>query len=122
MIVRRGTFVLDVELACSGVTAIMGPNGSGKTTLLRAVLGVDRPERGRIALDGRTLFAAHIDVPVEERRIAYVPQGYGLFPHLSVLDNVRFASRDRAAALMASFALEPLAHRTPKTLSGGERQ
>lgn len=125
--VRRGTFRLEVALACERVTAIMGANGSGKTTLLRAILGAVRPERGRIVLGGRTLFGGRIDVPVEERRVAYVPQGYGLFPHLSVRENVRFAIRGRdrdarASELCARFELEPFADRRPPSLSGGEAQ
>jgi molybdate transport system ATP-binding protein len=123
--VHRGAFRLDVELAVEGVTAIMGPNGSGKTTLLRAILGAI-PARGRVVLDRRTLFdsAARIDVPIEERKIAYVPQGYALFPHLSVRDNVRFATPDdaRARELLERFDLARLASQRAGTLSGGEAQ
>ena len=127
----RGRFVLDVALRVDGVVAILGPNGSGKTTLLRAVLGAERPGRGRIALGGRILFDAEadLDLPAEARSIAYVPQGYGLFPHLSALDNVLFGMDgrksekiERARALLDELALAEVASRKPSALSGGERQ
>jgi molybdate transport system ATP-binding protein len=127
---RRGAFELDVALASSGVTVIMGANGSGKTTLLRAIVGVITPERGRVAIDGRVLFDrdAAIDVPVEERELAYVPQGYGLFPHLTALDNVLFGvrrgpdRRARAMRLLDELELSAAMHRRPASLSGGEQQ
>ena len=127
---RRGAFELDVTLASSGVTVILGPNGSGKTTLLRAIVGVITPERGRVAIDGRVLFDRETatDVPVEERELAYVPQGYGLFPHLSALENVLFAvrrgpdRRARAMRLLDELDLASLMHRRPAALSGGEQQ
>jgi molybdate transport system ATP-binding protein len=70
-----------------------------------------------------------IDVPLERRKLGYLPQDYGLFPHLSVRANVEFAlaSRSRpdparAAELLREFGLEALAERKPKALSGGEKQ
>ncbi len=72
---------------------IAGPNGAGKTTLLLMILGVRRPSSGRVVVGGATLFdsARRVDVPVEERRLGYVPQDYALFPHMTVLGNVQFA-------------------------------
>ncbi|HJL14022.1 MAG TPA: ATP-binding cassette domain-containing protein [Sandaracinaceae bacterium LLY-WYZ-13_1] len=128
----RGELDLAVELTCDGVTLVMGPNGAGKTTLLRALLGAETPHRGRVALDGTVLFdaARGIDRPPEERSVAYVPQGYGLFPHLTVEENVRFAvgpgpdaeRRARALTWLVALDLEALADRPPRALSGGERQ
>src|SRR5690606_3641254 len=69
-----------------------------------------------------------IDVPVEERELAYVPQGYGLFPHLSALENVLFGvrrgpdRRERAARLLEELELSAVMHRRPAALSGGEQQ
>jgi molybdate transport system ATP-binding protein len=120
-------FVLRVDLKLGqGVTALMGPSGSGKTSLLEAVAGLRRSARGWIALEGtRWLDSdAGIRLPPNERRVGYVPQDDGLFPHLSVLGNVRFGLRDEAAAESAIETLEirDLLGRYPASLSGGERQ
>jgi molybdate transport system ATP-binding protein len=129
---RAGGLDLDVDLALSGTAVIVGPNGSGKTTLLLAILGALAPERGRVVLDGTPLYDSErrIDVPVERRRIAFVPQRYALFPHLSVLANVTYgasapslrARRARARELLDEMGLGALAARRPSALSGGEAQ
>lgn len=129
--VQLGEFLLEAEFDCDGVTAIMGPNGAGKTTLLRALVGAVQPSSGRIRLAGRTLFdASGVNLPPEERNVAYVPQGLGLFPHLSVVENVAFARRvgsdaqKRIAAhrFLRDAEIDHLAERPPDQLSGGERQ
>ncbi len=134
---QAGALALEVALAADARgLVIVGPNGAGKTTTLLALLGVRRPQRGHVRVDGEPLFdaAAGIDVPPERRRIAYVPQDYGLFPHLSALENVAFAlgcgpappargdRRARARALLASLGIERVAATRPASLSGGERQ
>jgi molybdate transport system ATP-binding protein len=127
----------DVELRVEGAPlSLVGPNGAGKTTLLRMILGVVRPSSGRISLGGKVLFdsGAGIDVPPEARGIAYVPQHYALFPHLSALENAGFGLQHahpglsrperetRARALLERLEIAHLADRLPKELSGGERQ
>lgn len=115
---------------------VVGPNGAGKTSLLRALLGELRPATGRIELGGRTLFDASSGtcVPTEARGLGYVPQRLGLFPHLTVAENVAFGidarglaldRNDREARLAAALeelGLTALARRRPEALSGGERQ
>ncbi len=128
-------FTLDVAMRASGPTAVIGPNGAGKTTLLLLVLGILRPSAGRIALGERILFdvSRGRDVPTELRRLGYVPQSYGLFPHMNVLDNVAFAvcdlgrggkaaRRHRAMAVLETLEVDHLADRRPRELSGGEAQ
>jgi molybdate transport system ATP-binding protein len=110
-----------------GVTAILGPSGAGKTSLLESVAGLRSGTTGRVAVNGETLLdtARGLALPPERRRVGYVPQDAGLFPHLSVLGNVRFGARaDRGAVEAAIDTLEirPLLERAPATLSGGERQ
>ena len=91
---RVGQRVIDVELDTGGQTlAIVGPNGAGKTLLLELILGIVPASSGRIAI-GDTLLLdtkAGVNVPVERRRLGYVPQDYGLFPHLTVRQNIAFA-------------------------------
>ena len=134
---RVGALELDLDLSGDDTpTAILGPNGSGKTTLLRLIAGAYRPEDGQISVGERTLFDAKrgIDLPPEQRGVGYVPQGYGLFPQLRVIDNVAFglstssrrqprAARLRAAMeLLAELECAHLAERMPAALSGGEQQ
>ena len=128
---RIGTLDLALVLSVGAETLLVaGPNGAGKSTLLLLLLGVARPDRGRIALDGRTLFDTHADVPAEDRRLGYLPQDYALFPHLDALGNVAFGLADfprrerraRAAAWLERMGASHLANRHVGALSGGERQ
>lgn len=113
-------------------TIIVGPNGAGKTTLLMMILGALKPRAGQVRLGDERLFdaARGVDVPVEARRIGFVPQRYGLFPHLDVRANVAFgipgstrAGRLRAASqALEELGLVSLATRRTSHLSGGEAQ
>lgn len=119
-----------------GPLVVVGPNGAGKTTLLLMILGVRRPSAGRIVVGGATLLdtARHVDVPVESRRLGYVPQDYALFPHMTALANVEFAlargstnpnfppRRLQALSLLSDFGMAELAQRRSSDLSGGEKQ
>jgi molybdate transport system ATP-binding protein len=126
-------FTLDVEWSAGdGVAALFGPSGAGKTLTLQCLAGLVRPDAGRIVVDGQVLFdsAAGIDVAPQRRHVGYVFQGYALFPHLSVRDNVGFGLRERGRIerrrredeVMARLGLEVLAERRPRELSGGQRQ
>jgi molybdate transport system ATP-binding protein len=115
------------ETLPAGLTAILGPSGAGKTSLLESVAGLRRGATGRIAVDGDPLLdtARGVSLPPEKRRVGYVPQDSGLFPHLSVLGNVRFgahAHRRAVDAAIDTLEIRPLLDRRPATLSGGERQ
>jgi molybdate transport system ATP-binding protein len=119
------SFELAVALEVERETlALVGPSGAGKTTVLRAVAGLVRPSRGRVALDGEALFdaARRIDLPPERRRVGLVFQEYALFPHLSVERNVAFAGGARTSELLERFGIAHLAKAKPDELSGGERQ
>jgi ABC-type sulfate/molybdate transport systems ATPase subunit len=128
---------LEVELGGGEAPlALVGPNGSGKTTLLRIFCGAHTPSRGEIEVNGAVLFSSErgIDQPPEGRRVGYVPQGYGLFPHLKVIDNVAFgllAKRPRSSAtsrrnaaqrMLVELGCSQIAQRLPRQLSGGEQQ
>ena len=119
------SFRLELALAVGRETfALVGPSGAGKTSVLRALAGLIRPERGRIAFDGRVLFdsEARIDRPPEERRVGFVFQEYALFPHMTVEQNVAYAGRARAEEVLERFRIAHLSRARPGELSGGERQ
>jgi molybdate transport system ATP-binding protein len=128
-----GTLAIDVAFRTTDAPMVIaGPNGAGKTRALMMILGASQPARGRVTLDGTALYdgARGLDVPIEARRIGFLPQRYALFPHLDVLGNVAFgiAGTPRAERLrLARQALEEvdgarLAARRPAELSGGETQ
>jgi molybdate transport system ATP-binding protein len=131
--VRAGALEIEARLELGAeVLALVGPNGAGKTTLFLGLLGLRRPERGRIVAGEQLLFDAErgFSLPVEQRRLAYVPQDYALFPHLTAAEQVEFALSQpgrrartrRAHELLESLGVLGVAARKPAQLSGGERQ
>jgi len=119
------SFRLSLALDVAAETvALVGPSGAGKTSVLRAIAGLLRPERGRIALEDETWLdtASRVDLPPERRRVGLVFQEYALFPHLSVRANVAFGGRDRVDELLERFGIAALADARPGAISGGERQ
>lgn len=123
-----GQFSLEAELALPGrgVTALFGVSGSGKTSLLRLIAGLDRPQCGRIALDGTPLVdtASRTFVPAHRRRLGVVFQEARLFPHYRVHGNLTYGMPARMAsrfeAVVGLLGIDHLLARYPATLSGGE--
>ena len=121
---------LDVNLSGGpGVTALFGPSGCGKTSVVKAFAGLLRPDAGRLTLAGKPLFdtQTRTHVAPHKRRMGYVFQDGRLFPHLTVLENLRFPARFHGASaqqddLIELLGLAPLLQRRPATLSGGETQ
>ena len=121
---------LDLSVRAGSFTAILGASGSGKTTLLRLLAGFDRPDRGVVKIGERVVDGAAIHVQPERRRIGYVPQEGGLFPHLTVVANVGFGlskasravRRGRVNELLELVGLADLGRRYPHQLSGGQQQ
>jgi molybdate transport system ATP-binding protein len=121
------SFELGVRLSVGAQTfALVGPSGAGKTTVLRAIAGLRRPDRGRIALGDWAWFdaAAKVDLPPERRSVGLVFQEYALFPHMTVRANVAFggASDSHVRELLDRVRIAHLADERPGALSGGERQ
>jgi ABC-type Fe3+/spermidine/putrescine transport system ATPase subunit len=119
---------VDLDLRAGGRLAVLGASGSGKTTLLRLLAGLDAPDEGEVALDGRVASRkGAVLVPPEERATALVFQGLALWPHLTALQQIAFAARGderraQARALAERLGLGDRCDARPDALSGGERQ
>lgn len=133
---RVGEFRLEAELEVGReVLSLFGPSGAGKSTLLRLLAGLERPESGRIVLDGAPAFEdggttrgarPRHWLPAHRRPVGMVFQSDALFPHLTVEENVAFAAPDLGAGprgeILAVTRLGGLEDRLPSELSGGQRQ
>ena len=119
---------VDLAVEAGELVALLGPSGSGKSTLLRVVAGLELPDEGTVAIDGRDVTYA----PPQQRGIGFVFQHYAPFPHLTVWENVAFGLRvrrtprdqvrRRVERLLAMVGLSKFADRRPHQLSGGQRQ
>lgn len=126
-----GAFAYDVAFSAGDELLVLyGHSGAGKTVTLRAVAGLERPQRGRIAIAGAAVFdaARGISRPPQARRTGYVVQDAALFPHLDVRHNVLIGvehsaeARRRWADLRTLLRIEELDERRPHQLSGGQQQ
>jgi molybdate transport system ATP-binding protein len=136
LVLHRGSFTLDVALTARAghPLALIGPNGAGKSTALLAIAGALALDAGHVHVGGRVLAdaVAGVDRPAAERAVGVVFQGYALFPHLTVRENIAFGpraqGRGRASARlkaeqwMARIGLTALADMLPGQLSGGQAQ
>jgi len=123
---RLGNMQVSLTLeAGEGATVLFGPSGVGKSSVLNMVAGLLRPDRGRIAVDGETLFGDGLDVPPERRKAGYVFQEARLFPHMRVRANLLYGVRgeaERFEDIIGFLGIGRLLDRWPRTLSGGEAQ
>ncbi len=111
---------------------LLGPSGSGKSTLIRCLAGIEHPSAGRIEIGGRVVADGRLQVPPEQRDLAMVFQDFGLWPHMTVAENVAFSLRRRrsarstahehALAMLERVGLHVHSRRYPHELSGGEQQ
>ena len=116
--------------------ALLGPSGCGKTTLLRSIAGLETPDSGRIAIDGRDVFNSEngTEIPAAQRHLGMVFQSYAIWPHMSVFENAVFPLRYRARGMcrqkmrertlhcLELVRLADLADRPAPMLSGGQQQ
>ena len=131
---RYPGFTLDVALEAGDERiALLGASGCGKSCTLRCIAGVERPDEGRIEVNGVTFFDSErgIDLSPQQRKCALLFQSYQLFPNMTALDNVRAgmdpalpAERQRADArrFLTIFGMDRFADRFPARLSGGQQQ
>ena len=119
---------VSIDIAHGEFFALLGPSGCGKTTLMRMAAGFERPDEGRVLIDG----ADATDVAPHRRPVNMMFQSYALFPHMSVADNIAFGlkaaglSRDaissRVTEMVRLAQLQGLEKRRPHQLSGGQKQ
>ena len=131
---QLGSFLLDVRLeAENGVTSILGASGCGKSMTLKCIAGIEKPDEGRIVLDGTVLFDSekHINLPPQKRQVGYLFQNYALFPNMTVRQNILCGlcrekdsgvKEKRLAEMLRMMQLEGLENRRPAQLSGGQQQ
>lgn len=129
-----GGFCLKVAFEAGNETlALLGASGCGKSMTLKCIAGIEKPDKGRIILDGVTLFDSekNINIPPQERHVGLMFQDYALFPNMTVLQNVyvgakREKDRDKRQAVvrrvLSSFELTDLSSRYPYQLSAGQQQ
>lgn len=123
-----------LEVNSGEILCLVGPSGCGKTTLVRALLGLSKPDTGKISIGDRVLYddEKRINVPAEKRNIGIVFQDYAVWPHMTVLENVMYPLRKRKVPKdeiksRATKALEMVhmveyANHLPSQLSGGQQQ
>ena len=119
---------IDLQIGRGEFLTLLGPSGSGKTTFLMILAGFEPPSSGSLSLDGRDITA----LPAEQRHFGMVFQGYALFPHMSVFDNIAFALkvlgrpkeevRKRVGASIELMGLQGHERKRPAGLSGGQQQ
>ncbi|MEO0943696.1 MAG: ABC transporter ATP-binding protein [Pseudomonadota bacterium] len=120
---------VSLQVSPGQVTCLLGPSGCGKSTTLRMIAGVERPDAGKVALDGHTLCDAATHIAPEDRGIGLIFQDFALFPHLTVGQNVAFGltgpkadKRGQAADMLDRVHMLRHLDRFPHELSGGEQQ
>lgn len=128
---KLGSFHLKVRFEAENeVLALLGASGCGKSMTLKCISGIEKPDRGCIILDGRTLFDSekHIDLPPQKRRVGYLFQQYALFPNMTVEQNIACGlrggkkARGAISEIIKMMHLEGLEKQRPHQLSGGQQQ
>ena len=129
-----GAFKLDVDFTAeNGVTSLLGASGCGKSMTLKCIAGIEKPDEGRIELDGTVLFDAEkrVNLPPQRRQVGYLFQNYALFPNMTVRQNILCglcrekdgsAREKRLAEALRMMQLEGLENHRPSQLSGGQQQ
>ncbi|MBU5481087.1 sulfate/molybdate ABC transporter ATP-binding protein [Blautia sp. MSJ-19] len=115
----------------ASTTGILGASGSGKSMTLRCIAGIEKPDKGKIVINGKTVFDSEkkINLKPQERRIGYLFQNYALFPTMTVKDNILCGYRgakeqreEKVCDFIRRYQLDGLENRYPSQLSGGQQQ
>ncbi|ANY66069.1 ABC transporter [Paenibacillus sp. BIHB 4019] len=129
---ERGNILdnFSMQIAKGELVGLLGPSGGGKSTLLRIVAGLEAPQSGTVAVNGKTLVDKHCFVQPEKRGIGMIFQDYALFPHLTVEGNIKFGlhrlprkeRQQRLESMLELIRLGDYRRRYPHELSGGQQQ
>ena len=135
---RFGKFVavdhLNLQILSNSFVTLLGPSGCGKTTTLRMIAGLETPTEGKISIDGKVVFDSErgINLPPLKRDVGFLFQNYGLWPHMTVYQNIAFGLENlkwdkkkinnRVRELLATLRIEQFEKRYPSELSGGQQQ
>lgn len=129
---KLGSFLLDIDFQSgSRRLGILGASGCGKSITLKSIAGIETPDRGCIAVEGRTLFDSdhRINLKPQKRKVGYLFQNYALFPTMTVEENIgaglkgsRLERQIRVHEMIKKFQLEGLEKRLPGQISGGQQQ
>ncbi|MCC8061071.1 MAG: ATP-binding cassette domain-containing protein [Clostridiales bacterium] len=131
---KFGNFELDSSFETDGtILGFLGASGCGKSMTLKCIAGIVTPDEGRIVLNGRVLFdkAERINLPPQQRRIGYLFQNYGLFPNMTLEQNImcglcrekdKSKKREAVADIIQKMMLSGLEKHRPSQLSGGQQQ
>ena len=140
LVKKYGTFTaldlsnVSIKINKGEIFVVIGPSGSGKTTFLRCIAGLEKPDKGVIIINNKTIFDSDkkIMIPPEKRDMGYVPQTWGLWPHMKVFDNIAFGLqlrkvskeeiRSRVLKVASTLKIEDLLDKYPWQLSGGQQQ
>jgi len=114
------------EIPAGSITKIYGPSGAGKTTLLKVIAGLAKPEKGKIRVNDITWLDTEngISLSPQQRKVGFVFQHNALFPNMTVLQHLCYATNDETwiKQLLTIGKLEAFAHQKPEYLSGGQQQ
>ncbi|MEM7039289.1 MAG: ATP-binding cassette domain-containing protein, partial [Bacteroidota bacterium] len=127
----EGRFGLEVDFSVAEgeLLAIYGPSGAGKTSVLRMIAGLDRPEKGKIEVDGQLWadLGQKLHLRPQDRNVGMVFQDYALFPNMTARENIAFGLAEKGEIqwvddLLSMMEMAGLADRRPGRLSGGQQQ
>jgi ABC-type sulfate/molybdate transport systems, ATPase component len=128
---RLGDFRLKVRFEAENeVLALLGASGCGKSMTLKCIAGIEKPDKGRVVLDGKALFDSEkgINLPPQKRRVGYLFQQYALFPNMTVRQNMLAGIRgkenreEKVKRMVKAMRLEGMENKRPHQLSGGQQQ